>query len=63
MEQPPREEPALDDWTKTALNKFVPVKDAMMKDYLEHKLGGGRVHSQKQFLENDRKVLKFFAES
>lgn len=32
-----------------------------MKDYLEHKLGGGRVLSQKQFLENDRKVLKFFA--
>jgi hypothetical protein len=32
----------------------------MMKDYLEHKLGGGRVHSQKQFLENDRKVLKFY---
>lgn len=31
-----------------------------MKDYMEHKLGGGRVHSQKQFLENDRKVLKFY---
>jgi len=29
-----------------------------MKDYLEHKLGGGRVTSQKQFLENDRKVQK-----
>lgn len=32
-----------------------------MKDYLEKKLGGGRVTSQKQFLENDRKVLKFYA--
>jgi hypothetical protein len=32
-----------------------------MKDYLEHKLGRGRVISQKQFLENDRKVLKFYA--
>lgn len=32
-----------------------------MKEYLEKKLGGGRVTSQKQFLENDRKVLKFFA--
>lgn len=31
-----------------------------MKDYLEKKLGGGRVASQKQFLENDRKVLKFY---
>lgn len=27
---------------------------------MEHKLGGGRVPSQKQFLENDRKVLKFY---
>lgn len=32
-----------------------------MKDYLEHQLGGGRVKPQKQFLENDRKVLKFFS--
>ena len=32
-----------------------------MKQYLERKLGGGRVASQKQFLENDRKVLKFYA--
>lgn len=32
-----------------------------MKDYLEKKLGGGRVTSQKQFLENDRKVLKFYS--
>lgn len=31
-----------------------------MKDYLEHKLGGGRVTSQKQFLENDRKVLYYY---
>lgn len=28
-------------------------------DYLEHKLGGGRVKPQKQFLSNDRKVLLF----
>lgn len=34
-----------------------------MKDYLEHKLGGGRVRSQKQFLENDRKVLRFYVYS
>lgn len=32
-----------------------------MKDYLEKKLGGGKVNSEKQFLENDRKVLKFYA--
>lgn len=35
--------------------------DNSMKDYLEHKLGGGKVQNQKQFLENDRKVLKFFS--
>lgn len=40
----------MDDWTKATSTKFKPVKDAMMKDYLEHKLGGGRVASQKQFL-------------
>lgn len=31
-----------------------------MLDYLEHTLGGGRVKSQKQFLDNDRKVLRFY---
>ena len=31
-----------------------------MKDYTEHKLGGGKVTSQKQFLENDRRVLRFY---
>lgn len=29
-------------------------------EFLEKKLGGGRVPSQKQFLDNDRKVLQFF---
>lgn len=32
-----------------------------MKEYFEKKLGGGKVNSEKQFLENDRKVLKFFS--
>lgn len=31
-----------------------------MIEFLEKKLGGGRVVSQKQFLDNDRKVLRFF---
>lgn len=31
-----------------------------MKEFLEKALGGGRVLSQKQFLDNDRKVLRFF---
>ena len=34
-----------------------------MKEFLEKALGGGRVASQKQFLDNDRKVLRFFAKS
>jgi hypothetical protein len=32
-------------------------------EFLEKKLGGGRVPSQKQFLDNDRKVLRFFTKS
>ena len=35
-------------------------KDTEMKEFLEKSLGGGRVASQKQFLDNDRKVLRFF---
>lgn len=34
-----------------------------MKEFLEKALGGGRVASQKQFLDNDRKVLRFFVRS
>lgn len=30
-----------------------------MMDFLEHKLGGGKVASWKQFLDNDRRVLRF----
>jgi len=30
---------------------------------MEKALGGGKVASQKQFLDNDRKVLRFFCES
>ena len=39
-----------------------PVKkDKEMLDFLEHSLGGGKVASQKQFLDNDRKVLRFYS--
>ena len=61
--QGPAEDYQNDAWEKKTTTKFIPVKDAVMKDYLEKKLGGGRVVSEKQFLENDRKVLKFFASS
>jgi len=32
-----------------------------MKEFLEKSLGGGRVKSQKQFLDNDLKVLRFYS--
>jgi len=42
----------------------VPIKkDAELLEYLEKSLGGGRVASQKQFLDFDRKVLRFFTKS
>jgi len=31
-----------------------------MKEYMEKTLGGGKVNSQKQFLDHDRKVLRFY---
>jgi len=37
-----------------------PKRDAFMLQYLEKKLGGGKVSSQKQFLDHDRKVLRFY---
>jgi hypothetical protein len=40
-----------------------PKKDKELLEFLEKKLGGGRVPSQKQFLDNDRKVLRFFTKS
>ncbi|KAM3132970.1 hypothetical protein pb186bvf_014966 [Paramecium bursaria] len=58
--QPQSFQAATDNWEVKTQTKFIPQKDTVMKDYLEHKLGGGRVTSQKQFLENDRKVLKFY---
>jgi len=61
INQPDRSDYPKDSFHDSSIKKFVPKKDNLMKDYLEHKLGGGKVISQKQFLENDRKVLKFFA--
>lgn len=41
----------------------VPQKPTVShdRDFAEHYLGGTRVLSQKQFLDNDRKVLRFYA--
>lgn len=54
--QPKGELSLSDNFEQKTLTKYVPQRDHMMKDFMEHKLGGGRVTSQKQFLENDRKV-------
>lgn len=44
--------------------KPIPLKkDKEMMEFLEKKLGGGKVASQKQFLDYDRKVLRFFVVS
>jgi len=62
VDQPERQEIPVDPFHENLKNKKVaPLKDNLMKDYLEHRLGGGKVKPQKQFLENDRKVLKFNA--
>lgn len=42
-------------------SKLPTKKDNSMKDFVEHSQGGGKVKNQKQFLENDRRVLKFNA--
>lgn len=47
----------------TSQIKVAPKRDNEMKEYLEKELGGGKVASQKQFLDNDRKVLRFYSKS
>ena len=51
------------DSFQKAQEKIPKKKDTEMKEFLEKALGGGRVVSQKQFLDNDRKVLRFFCRS
>ena len=43
--QGPSESYNNDQWTTKANDKWVPKKDALMKEYLEKKLGGGKVNS------------------
>jgi len=52
----------VDSFAKAQI-KVPTKKDTEMKEFLEKALGGGRVTSQKQFLDNDRKVLRFFTKS
>ena len=39
---------------------IAPKRDVELLEYLEKSLGGGKVASQKQFLDKDRQVLRFF---
>jgi len=61
LEQPSKVEAPIDQFRDSLKPRVLQKRDNSMKDYLEHKLGGGKINSQKQFLENDRKVLKFNA--
>ena len=57
----PRQELPEDPFIKKSTTKPKLVKDNIMKEYLEYSMGGGKVKSAKQFLENDRKVLRYYA--
>ena len=59
-EQPASEPEPTDSFAKSQI-KPVSFKDNSMKEFMEKSLGGGRVKDEKQFLDYDRKVLRFFA--
>lgn len=63
IQQAPKEEVPQDNFNRRANETVSNVKDAMMKDFLEHSLGGGRPANWKQFLDHDRKVLRFYCSS
>ena len=56
---PPDQDGPVDNFAKSQV-KVTPKKDGEMKQFLEKSLGGGKVASQKQFLDHDRQVLRFF---
>jgi len=57
--QPPAQQVPTDAFAKSRI-PIAPKRDKEMLQYLEKKLGGGKVSSQKQFLDHDRQVLRFF---
>ena len=57
----PKQDLPEDPFIKKMTTKPKLVKDNIMKEYLEYSMGGGKVKSAKQFLENDRKVLRYYA--
>jgi len=58
--QPPSINIPSDQFEAKNSNKGTPQKDNEITAYLEKVLGGGRAASEKQFLENDKKV-RFFS--
>lgn len=58
--QEENEEMPKDSFEQSLVKPYVP-KDNTMKEFMEKALGGGRVKSEKQFLDNDRKVLRFYS--
>jgi len=51
----------IDNFEKSKI-PILPQKEPFLLQYMEKKLGGGKVQSQKQFLDNDRKVLRFYCD-
>lgn len=58
-EQPPSCDTPMDNFIQSQ-KPIAPKRDNEMKQFLEKSLGGGKVASQKQFLDHDRQVLRFF---
>jgi len=61
INQPGPQPVPVDPFNLKVTNKPKLVKDHLMKDYLEYSMGGGKPKNAKQFLENDRKVLRYYA--
>lgn len=57
--QPDGQQPPNDSFGKSRI-PIPPKRDKELIQYLEKSLGGGKVDSQKQFLDHDRQVLKFY---
>lgn len=57
--QPDAQQAPSDAFAKSRI-PIPPKRDKDLLQYLEKSLGGGKVASQKQFLDHDRQVLRFF---
>jgi len=50
----------VDSYSESIVKKPKTSDASELKEFMEKSLGGGRVVPQKQFLDNDRKVLRFY---